>query len=86
VTLFDIREGRFLCHEDLTFRNGGELTMLGVHEVGRKAPEAPVRPYLFLRDSRLEDESDREDRVKAFHEALKKRSLPHFRRTPIPPA
>jgi len=80
VMLYDIRNGQFLCHEDLEFHDGAELTMLGVHEVVRGGIQGPVRPYLFLagKTSRMEDESDREDRVRAFHDALRRRKLPHF--------
>ena len=80
VTIYEIGTGQFLCHEDMKFHNGGDLMMLGVHEP-RKGREAwPVRPYLFLKTgSKFEDESDREDRVTAFHDAVRgRKELPYF--------
>jgi glyoxylase-like metal-dependent hydrolase (beta-lactamase superfamily II)/tetratricopeptide (TPR) repeat protein len=81
VLVYDIQGGRFLCHEDLQFHLPADLSMRGVREVRSADRSGPPRPYLFLaaNGKAWEDESDREECVRKFHEALRVRKLPHCR-------
>jgi len=80
IIIYNIAKGTFLCHEDQEFHEPSQLRIVSVHQPGSDARSAPIRPYLF--NTEMEDTSDREDRVMAFHQALRERRLPHFAQPP----
>lgn len=80
VIIYNIRTGEFLCHENLQWRDPRDLRMVSVYDPARLAQAWPSRPYLFPKSMQPGDESDYEDKVKRFHEALKARALPHFKK------
>jgi len=77
--VYNIGTGEFLCHEDLKFHNPDELRMVGINEPEKGLESAHGRPYLFLKESRLDDHSDYEDKVREYHKALEDRTLPHLK-------
>jgi hypothetical protein len=82
VMIYDICDGKFLCHSDLIFKSPDKLKMKGLHEIKQNGSQGPVRPYLFDKndDDANGDISPFEDKIKQFHEGLRNQKLPHFRR------
>jgi hypothetical protein len=81
VLIYNICDGKFLCHSDLIFKSPDKLIMKGLHEIKQNGSQGPVHPYLFDKsDDILVDISPYEDKIKQFHDGLRNQELPHFRR------
>jgi hypothetical protein len=83
MMIYDIKDGRFLCHEDQQFHDPQELRMIGIYERRESPNQGHPRPYLFLQSQNKDiDPSDYEDKIREFHKNLKDRKLPHFKPKP----
>jgi len=80
VVIYNICDGKFLCHGDLSFKLPDKLKMRGFHEVKRDNTQGPEHPYLFDKDDGAgEDIAPFEDKIKQFHDKLRERKLPYFK-------
>jgi len=79
LIIYNIQNHEFLCHEDRQFHEPNDLTMLPAHGVDKdgKAGAGPVRPYLFC-SGQHQKVHKAEDKIAAFHKAMKQQKLPHF--------